>query len=645
MTLPTTWPTVPVFGTYLRVDGTPNEGSVWFETSQRVVVLDENGLTIGVVPRRIIANLDATGHFMLDLPCTDAGAQPTGWTWQVYERFNSGQPVYSIEVPQALAAQGINLAQYPHAVPVPVAPPVVSYLTTADIGVTVADQVGVNTAISTANAASTTASAAQAAAGDAVTTANAASATANAIDGKAQSALDNSNAAVTTANTASATATAAQNTANAIDGKAQSALDNSNAAVTTANAASATANAIDGKAQSALDNSNAAVTTANAASATATAASNTANAILPITTAKMLGTGSTAGQVPVSQGAASAPAWGWTSPGFKNLLINGNFDFWQRGTSWAAYANSIYTADRWIDRSAGTTIAPSRQSFATGQTAVPNGPAYFHRAVIASVAGASNYARSEYRMEGVAPSAGQICTLSFWAKADAPKKLATEFAQYFGSGGAPSAPALQIGVTQFSLTTAWQKFSATIVMPSIAGATMGTNGDDTLRFWFWYDAGSTFNVDTGTMGQQSGTFDIAQVQLEVGSVPTPFEMRPFGLELSLCQRYFEKSYDVGTAPGTNTTLGIMQFFMSPLPSATYTVNVGSIFKVEKRAVPSVTPYTTAGVSGKVRDAFGGADVTPISSTISTKTFSFGAVTTAAMTAINMQGHWTADAEL
>src|SRR6185312_7282485 len=316
-----------------------------------------------------------TGHFMLDLPCTDAGAQPTGWTWQVYERFNSGQPVYSIEVPQALAAQGINLAQYPHAVPVPVAPPVVSYLTTADIGVTVADQVGVNTAISTA-------SAAQAAAGDAVTTANAASATANAIDGKAQSALDNSNAAVTTANTASATA-----------------------------------NAIDGKAQSALDNSNAAVTTANAASATATAASNTANAILPITTAKMLGTGSTAGQVPVSQGAASAPAWGWTSPGFKNLLINGNFDFWQRGTSWAAYANSIYTADRWIDRSAGTTIAPSRQSFATGQTAVPNGPAYFHRAVIASVAGASNYARSEYRMEGVAPSAGQICTLSFWAKA------------------------------------------------------------------------------------------------------------------------------------------------------------------------------------------------------------------------------------
>jgi hypothetical protein len=55
----------------------------------------------------------------------------------------------------------------------------------------------------------------------------------------------------------------------------------------------------------------------------------------------------------------------------------------------------------------------------------------------------------------------------------------------------------------------------------------------------WFDAGSDFNARTDSLGQQSGTFDIAQVQIEPGPVATPFEQRPIGTELALCQRYFQ----------------------------------------------------------------------------------------------------------
>ena len=68
---------------------------------------------------------------------------------------------------------------------------------------------------------------------------------------------------------------------------------------------------------------------------------------------------------------------------------------------------------------------------------------------------------------------------------------------------------------------------------------MGTNGDHLLQLIFWFDAGSSFNSRTNSLGQQSGTFDIAQVQLEQGSLATPFEHRPIGMELALCQRYYQ----------------------------------------------------------------------------------------------------------
>jgi hypothetical protein len=223
--------------------------------------------------------------------------------------------------------------------------------------------------------------------------------------------------------------------------------------------------------------------------------------------------------------------------GFKNKIINGNFDIWERGTSQttASYGSD----DRWFNNHNGSTKTHSRQAFTLGQTAVPNNPHFFSRTVVTSVAGAGNSVTKAHRIEDVTLSSDKTMTLSFWAKADANKNIAVSFLQHFGTGGSPSAQVTGLGVTTFALTTNWQKFTTTVTFPSVSGKTLGTNNDDFYSFGFWFDAGSSNNSSTNSLGQQSGTFDIAQVQLEEGTIATPFEMRPQQVELALCQRYYQ----------------------------------------------------------------------------------------------------------
>jgi hypothetical protein len=223
---------------------------------------------------------------------------------------------------------------------------------------------------------------------------------------------------------------------------------------------------------------------------------------------------------------------------FRNKFINGNFDYWQRQTSNTNVVSGQYVADRWINVKFGTpTLNISQQSFTVGQTAVSNEPQYFYRANTVSSTGTANGIYVSQRVESVRTLAGQTATLSFWAKADASKNVAVEFVQNFGTNG--SAEANGVNVTTFSLTSSWQQFNTTVTLPSISGKTVDSANANYLGVNFWLDAGSTYNSRTNTLGQQSGNFDFSQVQLEAGNVMTPFEVRPFGTELALCQRYYQ----------------------------------------------------------------------------------------------------------
>jgi hypothetical protein len=325
---------------------------------------------------------------------------------------------------------------------------------------------------------------------------------------------------------------------------------------------------------------------------------------------------------------------------FKNKVINGDFDFWQRGTSQTT--SGYGSTDRWVWGNTGTTFVVTKETFTLGQSDVPDYPGFYARTDVTSSAGASNHCVKSQRIEGVSSLSGEQVALSFWAKADASKNIATEFQQNFGSGGSPSSPVLGTGVTTHTLTTSWQKFTSTITIPSVAGKTLGTN-NDFLQLNFWFDAGSDFNARTNSLGQQSGIFDIAHVQLEKGNVATEFETRHVGQELSLCQRYFNKSYPVDTAVGTNTGTNALKYFIDDYvnnvsPQATFVVN----YPVEMRATPSITGYNpVTGATDSVRDDTG-ADVAMQNTGISSR---YAQLFCQGATGANHYLHYTADAEL
>lgn len=323
---------------------------------------------------------------------------------------------------------------------------------------------------------------------------------------------------------------------------------------------------------------------------------------------------------------------------YRQAIINGNFDVWQRGTSITATTGSNFFADRWSNFSTGTTYATSRQSFTPGQTDVPNNPDYFIRNVIASSAGSSNRGTLLYKVEGVKNFSGETVTLSFWAKADSTKNISVELLQEFGTGGSPSATNLGMIVSKINITTSWAKYTVTGSVDSISGKTLGTNGNNYFQVIFWFDAGSDFDSRTDTLGQQSGTFDIAQVQLNAGSVALPFMPKSYEEELRACQRYYEKSYNQADAPGSVANGGGVVVIAGTAGRAT------AYFKVTKRTTPTCSVYSpNTGTVAKVYDYIDASDV---AATISTITGENSVSIDFTATDSRRYGyHWIASAEL
>ncbi|MEW6257429.1 MAG: hypothetical protein AB1592_15855 [Pseudomonadota bacterium] len=239
------------------------------------------------------------------------------------------------------------------------------------------------------------------------------------------------------------------------------------------------------------------------------------------------------------QGQARANIGAGTLSGVRSKLINGNFDHWQRGTTQTS--SGYGSDDRWLNNNTGSTKTHSQQLFTPGQTAVPGNPTYYSRTVVTSVAGASNYVFKSQAIRGVGSYSGQTITFTFWGSADAPRSVAVELIQSFGTGGSPSATVLGIGSQTVTLSTSWQRYSLVITIPSITGKVIGTNQDDYLSVNLWFDAGSTYGSRTASLGQQSGTFNIARASVCVGNATAendPFPQEDIAISLMQCQQYY-----------------------------------------------------------------------------------------------------------
>lgn len=242
------------------------------------------------------------------------------------------------------------------------------------------------------------------------------------------------------------------------------------------------------------------------------------------------------------------------TPLTRNALINGDFGIWQRAPSQTS--NGYGSDDRWYNGHSGSSKTHSRQAFTLGQTLVPGNPSFFSRTVVTSVAGAGNYCVKVQRIEGVETFSGQEVTLSFWAASDNSRAIALSYVQYFGTGGSPSAQ-IETHIDQVVLTTTMQRFDLVFTLPSVSGQAKGSNGDDSIQIVFWFDAGSTYNSQSGSLGQQSGTFDIAHVSLRLGDqteAADPFPYSPN--EQERCERYCQSG--VATFSGTVTN-GVSYF--------------------------------------------------------------------------------------
>ncbi len=275
-----------------------------------------------------------------------------------------------------------------------------------------------------------------------------------------------------------------------------------------------------------------------------------------------------------------------------NLAINSNFDFWQEGTSLSGVVGVQRTNDGGFTYSIGSTYSVSRQEFAVGQTSVPNGPKYYKRVEVSSIAGAGNFCVEVFRVEALEETAGKQVTFSVWLKADANKNISVEFQQRFGTGGSSDVNTI---VKKQQIGTTWARYSFTATMPSISGKTIGTT-PGRVGVALWFDAGSDKNSRTDSLGHQSGTFDMAQCKFEIG--PTATDWEPYNLadELVKCQRYCEKSYNIEVAPGTATSMGAAHFGF-----VRTNVSGGLRFKTKKVYAPSISFWALDGTAGSLRD--------------------------------------------
>jgi len=296
---------------------------------------------------------------------------------------------------------------------------------------------------------------------------------------------------------------------------------------------------------------------------------------------------------------------------FRNRIINGAMVIDQRNAGASTTAtDNVYTLDRWQTGSSAASKFTIQQN--AGSVTPPAGFSYYLGCTSSSAytVGASETFNVAQQIEGynVADLAwgtanAKTVTLSFWVRSS----LTGTFGGALANSNVTRSYPFSYTI---SAANTWEQKTITI-----AGDTSGTWQTTTstgIRVWMSIGTGSTLSGTAGAwagsdfrsatgatsvVGTNGATFYITGVQLEVGSTATSFDYRPYGTELALCQRYFHKSYDTGSAvPTANTITGAVAGWKDRTSDSSF---LSCRFKVEMRATPTVTTYDYQGNAGKM----------------------------------------------
>lgn len=324
---------------------------------------------------------------------------------------------------------------------------------------------------------------------------------------------------------------------------------------------------------------------------------------------------------------------------FRNKIVDGSFDFWYEGTSQTT--SGYGSATMWNFGHVGTTKTATRENLIAGvdlpAIEVPSAK-YFLRHVVSSVVGSSNFCKIKQCIASVNTLAGKTITLSFYAKADTSgKRVAIEFYQSFGTSGSTGAT---VFTQVIPITTSWARYSVTATLPSISNKTIDPTNDCLVPV-IWFDAGSA--TACAALGQQSGTFDIACVQLEEGTVATPFEELPIEISNLRLKRYYSTSYDsviVGQPTNFNRYV-----FRTTVASTAHPVNINFGVKMRTES-PVIKFYSTSnGAVGYVRVEDTTTNITATASSTGSSGIPHIVVGTAQSANTTISFHWSADARL
>jgi len=215
----------------------------------------------------------------------------------------------------------------------------------------------------------------------------------------------------------------------------------------------------------------------------------------------------------------------------RNTVINGGLDVWQRGTSFTGVTNGSYTADRWKM----TAFATGLNTTVTQDTSVPNSASKYSIKVLqaASATSVTEYAaRQLFETSQILQLCGNTVTLSFWYRSNLTGSHAVRLYASPMTGGTDVSTAFTV-----SAADTWEK--KVINFSSFAGVTTASTAPTAEAAGL--DIGfNVFNSASRTTLAASDYFQIAQVQLETGSVNTSFTRAGGTIqgELAACQRYY-----------------------------------------------------------------------------------------------------------
>jgi len=291
--------------------------------------------------------------------------------------------------------------------------------------------------------------------------------------------------------------------------------------------------------------------------------------------------------------------------GRRNIVQNGDMRIIQRGAG-PFTTNGDYPIDRFRSLVGGTGAAMSAQQDSDAPAGFNHSFKYTVTSPNTANDGSSRIATT---LEGLdiahlnfGSANAQTVTISFWVKSSVTGTYA--FALLNGDN-------TRSYVTEYSISSAstWEKKTITI-----AGDTSGTwsttnTGGVQLRWPFnsrtsWnpsaldqWETGQYMTSPNAVdfIGTNGATFYLTGVQLEVGSVATPFEHRSYGEELALCQRYFERiqdfdpqSRDDNGSPASEVLVGLGLAY-----SSTRVLARMDGWKVTKRTPPTVSISTNS----------------------------------------------------